>query len=95
MPATPAQRKLLAAMARERGPHRPIDVYEKANNTRVPPAERGTKGNETAAQLKDMVRSGEVYSVYRDDDTNRATRYGLTALGKHTGEQENRKPGRS
>lgn len=78
----PGRTKWLDALTKTRGPLRPIEVYEKGNHTTVPGPERGTIGNSTAAELRELVRRGEAYAVYRDDQPADATRYGATTLGR-------------
>lgn len=92
MPRKPEHLKLIAALATQRAPGKPLDIYEKANNRKPNASERAKVKKDTAAALNELVVSGEVYSVYRDDGTTEVA-YGLTKLGRKADTEENPKKG--
>ena len=83
----PGRAKWLNALANARRPLRPVEVYERGTGEKVPGPERGTRGAATARELKALVHEGDVYAVYRDDDPEKATRYGPTASGRAKGKK--------
>lgn len=78
----------LAALYAGPGPLRPIDLHEYATGEDIPAEQRGAKGRSVAADLKQMIRTGEVFAVYSEEYTDQAVRYGLTAAGRETGKVE-------